>query len=76
MTTPSKCSCCGTTDDVLDGTCLPCFKDQCPRCGKQGADAHFDRFGIYSGKACAKCVGHLPGQGAMWDYVPEESVDA
>lgn len=50
------------------------FIDQCR--GKQGADAHFDRFGIYSGKACAKCARYLPGQGAMWDYVPEESVDA
>lgn len=76
MTNTTKCTLCGTTNEVVDGTCLPCFRDQCPRCGKPGADSHYDRHGIYSGRACSECAVHLPGQGEMWDYVPDEPIEA
>ncbi|MFN3361289.1 MAG: hypothetical protein ACK421_07690 [Pseudanabaenaceae cyanobacterium] len=47
---------------------------KCSVCGKDAyLDVYYDRFGIYSGKACSlKCSYKLPGRGVMWNYEPEE----
>lgn len=50
----------------------------CQICGKPGAISYYDRHGVYSGRACPpdnKCSDQLPGQGDMWNYEPQESVD-
>lgn len=50
----------------------------CPVCGRTTdyLERFFDRFGIYSGKACSeKCGDTLPGQGAMRDYQPCEPIE-
>lgn len=53
------------------------MKGKCPICGKVDyLEEYYDRFGIYSGRACSvKCAQELPGQGYMYDYDPEEDVD-
>lgn len=43
-------------------------------CGKP-AQAWHDRFGIFSGYACHRHEGELPGRGAMADYEPEEDIE-
>ena len=46
------------------------------RCNQEGLSV-FDRHGIFSGYACDRHYGTLPGQGRMWDYQPErgEAID-
>lgn len=56
--------------------CRSCFRDLCPQCGKPGAEEHYDRHGIYSGRACGKCARDLPGQGASWHYEADEPIEA
>jgi len=39
-------------------------------------ERYYDRFGIYSGRACSdKCARSLPGQGDQYDYEPEEPLE-
>lgn len=51
---------------------------ECPGC-KRITDEwsrYYDRHHIYSGRACSdECARTLPGQGEMWDYEAEESLE-
>lgn len=53
-------------------------KEVCRVCEKEVdyLERYYDRFGIYSGKACSnKCAKQLPGQGGMYNYEPEEPLE-
>lgn len=50
----------------------------CPVCGKETdyLERYYDRFGIYSGRACSdRCSNELPGRGDMRNYEPEEPIE-
>ena len=51
------------------------YDSLCPVCYERPWSRHYDRNGIYSGRACHECKHTLPGQGAMWHYQAEEPID-
>jgi hypothetical protein len=55
----------------------PALDRPCPGCGKRESYPVHDRHGFYSGRACDRqaCIDRLPGQGAMWNYDPEEPLE-
>lgn len=51
---------------------------ECQVCRKEVEylERYYDRFGIYSGRACSyDCSLSLPGRGEMASYDPEEPLD-
>lgn len=51
----------------------------CSVCGKkvEYLYRYFDRFGIYSGRACSeKCSQSLPGLGNNYNYEPTEPIES